>query len=153
MHSYNALIVNRSGAGQKSDEIKKELETAIALDRKLADAYSLLAYAQAFSGEPEKGLATMKKAIELSPRNETYQFNLANIYIANRKVDEAIALLRKLSLSPNPEVVSHANSLLTQTESFKVRAQSFQIANQSANVLRQRDSVGAHEQAAESAPA
>ena len=153
VHYYNALLLNRSGEGQKSEAVKKELEIAIGLDPKLADAYSLLAYAQAFSGEPEKGLATMKKAIELSPRNETYQFNLANIYIANRKVDEAIALLRKLSLSPNPEVVSHANSLLTQTESFKVRAQSFQIANQSANVLRQRDSVGAHEQAAESAPA
>jgi len=85
IHYYNALLLNRSGAGQKSDEIKKELETAIALDPKLADAYSLLGYAQAFSGEPEKGLATMKKAVELSPRNEVYQFNLANIYVVNQK--------------------------------------------------------------------
>jgi len=86
VHYYNALLMNRAGGlanGAKSDELKKELETAIALDPKLADAYSLLAYAQAVSGEPEKGLATMKKAVELAPRNETYQFNLANIYMAN----------------------------------------------------------------------
>jgi tetratricopeptide (TPR) repeat protein len=97
VHYYNALLMNRAGGlrnGVKSNEMKKELETAIALDPKLADAYLLLAYAQAVSGEPEKGLATMKNAVKLSPRDESYQLNLANIYLANRKVDEAIALLQ-----------------------------------------------------------
>ena len=59
VHYYNALLMNRAGgmvSGAKSDEVKKELETAIALDPELADAYSLLAYAQASSGEPEKVL-------------------------------------------------------------------------------------------------
>ena len=153
IHYYNALLLNRSGAGQKSDEIKKELETAIALDPKLADAYSLLGYAQAFSGEPEKGLATMKKAVELSPRNEIYQFNLANIYIANQKVGEAIALLRNLSLSANPEVVNHANSALAQLEGIKAQAMSFQpqVVSQAKNMSAERDSDDAHEQSVETA--
>jgi tetratricopeptide (TPR) repeat protein len=128
VHYYNALLMNRAGgvaSGAKSDEMKKELETAIALDPKLADAYSLLAYAQAFSGEPEKGLATMKKAVELSPRNETYQINLANIYMVNRKVDEAIALLHSLAGSGNPEVASRANMALAQAENFKEQSKSF----------------------------
>jgi tetratricopeptide (TPR) repeat protein len=129
VHYYNALLMNRAGGfmnGAKSDEMKKELEAAIALDPKLADAYSLLAYAQAFSGEPEKGLATMQKAVELSPRNESYQINLANIYMTNRKVDDAIALLRSLASSENPGIANQASAALAQAEDFKERSKSFQ---------------------------
>jgi len=147
VHYYNAMLMNRAGlaSGAKSDEMKRELETAIALDPKLADAYSLLAWAQAFSGEPEKGLTTMKKAVELSPRNETYQINLANIYMANRKVNEAIALLRGLAGSGNPQVASQANAVLAQAESFKERSKSFrpQIeVRTSENVEAARDHAG-----------
>jgi tetratricopeptide (TPR) repeat protein len=137
VHYYNALMMNRTGGaanGSKSEEVKKELETAIALDPKLADAYSLLAYAQAFSGEPGKGLATMKKAVELSPRNETYQINLANIYMANRKVDEAIALLQVLVSSGNPSVASRANAELVQAENFKEQTKSFRPRIESRSV-------------------
>jgi tetratricopeptide (TPR) repeat protein len=128
--------------------MKKELETAIALDPKLADAYSLLAFAQAVSGEPEKGLATMKKAVELSPRNEMYQVNLANIYMANRKVDEAIALLHGLAGSGSPGVASHAAAALAQAESFKEQSKSFrpQIKSRAAeNVEGGREPAGISE--------
>lgn len=147
VHYYNAMLMNRAGLadGSKSEEMKKELETAIALDPKLADAYSLLAWAQAFSGEPEKGLATMKRAVEMSPRNEMYQINLANIYLANRKVNEAITLLRGLAGSGNAEVASQANVALAQAESFKERSKSFrpqiEIRN-SESVEAVRDQAG-----------
>jgi Flp pilus assembly protein TadD len=133
--------------GSKSEAMKKELETAIALDPQLADAYSLLGYAQAFSGEPEKGLATMKKAVELSPRNETYQLNLASIYMANRKMDEAIVLLRGLAGSGNPEVASRANTALAQAEDFKERIRSFpaQIGSRTENIEAERETTGVPE--------
>lgn len=129
VHYYNALLINRAGGpvgGAETDEMKKELETTIALDPQLADAYALLANAQAVSGEPEKGLATMKKAVELSPRNETYQITLSSIYIANRKMDEAIALLRGLAVSENREVASRANTALAQAENLKAQTK-FQV--------------------------
>jgi len=122
VHYYNALLMSRAGGAfgnANFDTVKKELETAIALDPKMADAYSLLAHAQASTGEPEKGLATMKEAVELSPRNETYQINLANIYLANLKPDEAIALLQNLSNSANPEVANLARNSLAQAETLK----------------------------------
>jgi tetratricopeptide (TPR) repeat protein len=128
VHYYNALMMNRTGLlvrGPKAEAVKKELEIAIALDPKLADAYSLLAFAQTVSGEPEKGLVSMKKAVELSPRNEAYQLNLANIYMANRKADQAIALLRGLAGSGNPNLASQAAAGLAQAESFKERLKSF----------------------------
>jgi len=134
LHYYNALLMNESliktgGAmnGVHADEMKRELQTAIALDPKLADAYSLLGWAQAASGEPEKGLATMKKAVELSPRNEIYQINLANIYMTNHKVDEAIALLHVLNRSANPQVASRAAAALAQAEDFKEQTKLYEL--------------------------
>jgi Tfp pilus assembly protein PilF len=129
VHYYNALLMSRGGPimrGGDVEAVKKELETAVALDPKLADAYSLLAFAQAFSGEPEKALANIKKAVELAPRNEEYQFSLANVYMANRQVDQAIEVLRVLAASGNPSVSNHANAALLQAESFKERSKSFQ---------------------------
>ncbi len=122
VHYYNAQLMYRAGGrvdGANSEEIKKELETAIALDPDLAGAYSLLAFAQAFSGDPEKGLATMREALDLAPRNQLYQINLANIYMANHKVDAAIAMLRALAGSSNSEVANRASAALKQAEEFK----------------------------------
>lgn len=140
VHYYNALLMNRTAgggavSGPKTDELKKELETAITLDPKLADAYSLLAYAQATSGEPEKSLMTIKKALELSPRNETYQLNLANMYVANRKPDEAITVLQALSHSANPDVARHASVQLVQVEQFKDQMKSYtaRVVSETAN--------------------
>jgi tetratricopeptide (TPR) repeat protein len=121
VHFYYAMLLSRQGPPDEagSAEIKKDLETSIALDPKLADAYSLLSFAQASSGEPEKGMATMKKAVELSPRNETYWFNLANLYMVNHKVDEAIAIFRSLAGSTSPEVSMRSNQALSQALTYK----------------------------------
>jgi tetratricopeptide (TPR) repeat protein len=123
VHYYNALLMNRegpgAGGGAKTEELKKELEIAIALDPKFADAYSLLGWAEAASGDREKGLATMKKAVELSPRNESYQINLANLYLANRKVDEAIVLFQRLASSGDPTIAASARAALAQAESVR----------------------------------
>ena len=72
----------------------KQLETAIALDPNFADPYSLLAFAQMYAGDPAKGLATIQKAVALSPRNEIYQFDLAQMYLNNRQPDPAIPILQ-----------------------------------------------------------
>lgn len=131
VHFYYAMLLNQQGPpdAAKSAEIKKQLETTITLDPKMADAYSLLGYTQAFSGEPEKGMATLKKAVELSPRDEHYQFNLASVYLASRKVDEAIAILKSLAGSANPEVAMHANQVLSQAVSFKEQVKAFGSSN------------------------
>ncbi|HST11935.1 MAG TPA: tetratricopeptide repeat protein [Terriglobales bacterium] len=121
VHFYYAMLLTQQGPQNEasSAEIKKELETSIALDPKLADAYSMLGYTQAFSGEPEKGMATLKKALELSPRNERYLYNLANVYMLNHKVDEAITIFRFLSGSSDPAVAIQSSQTLAQAITFK----------------------------------
>ncbi len=129
VHYYYAMLLTQGGVADemRSAEVKKELQAAITLDPKLADAYSLLGYAQAFSGEAEKGMETMKKAIELSPRDEQYQFNLANIYMMNHKLDDAIVMFHKLAGSGNPALAMRANQALAQAENFKAQTYAVQI--------------------------
>lgn len=127
VHLYYAMLIEREGVrdSQTSSTIKKELETAIALDPKLADAYSLLGFTQAVSGEPEKGIATLKKALELSPRNQHYLFNLANAFMADRKPDEAILIFRNLSQNGDAQVAAQSSQALTQAVNMKEQMQTF----------------------------
>jgi hypothetical protein len=75
-------------------------------------------------GEPAKALADMQKAVALSPRNENYQFNLAQMYMTNQNPDQAFAIFRMLSRSSNPEVAQHAAASLAQAQEFKVSLES-----------------------------
>jgi tetratricopeptide (TPR) repeat protein len=116
VHYYYAMLLSEQGRPDESGAaaIKRELETAIALDPEMADAYSLLGFTEAFSGEPKKGIADLKKAVEMSPRNDHYRFNLAAAWLANGEIDEAIASLRKLTESGDEEVAARARESLTQ---------------------------------------
>ena len=125
VHLYYATLLNQQGHHvERSEEIKKELKTAIALDPTLADAYSLLGYTQAISGEPVDGIASLKKALELSPRNEHYMFNLASAYLANRKPDASIEILQKLSGSSDPQIAVFAKQSLAQAIDYEDRTKS-----------------------------
>jgi len=122
VHYFSAMLMSRErGLGSEADlpAITKELETAIALDPSFADAYSLLAFAQTYAGDPVKGLNTMQKAVSLSPRKPGYRFNLATMYLNNRKPDEAIALLRPLQRTETPQLAAQASERLQQAEAMK----------------------------------
>ena len=122
VHYYNALLLAREngfGSGTDLPAMTRELETSISLDPGFADSYALLAFAQSASGDPGKALTTMRKALAISPRNETYLFNLANLYMTNRQPEQAIALLQSLRTSRNPEVASRAAAALDQAQLFR----------------------------------
>jgi len=74
----------------------------------------------------------MKKAIALSPRDEHYQFNLANIYMANHKVDEAIALFRSLTGSGIPRLRC-ARIRCWPKPNFKTQSQTFALRIENRN--------------------
>jgi len=122
VHYYSAMLMNQQGGfadRSKLPEMIKELETAIALDPTFADPYSMLGFAQGFSGDMAKAMANMQKAIALSPRNESYQFNLAQLYMKDRKPDQAVRLLQALAMSPNPSIAFRANQALASAQTMK----------------------------------
>ena len=126
VHYYNALLMSREngfGSGADLPAMTRELETSISMDPNFADSYALLAFTQSTSGDPAKAISTMGKALAISPRNESYLFNLANLYMANRQPDEAITLLQSLRSTGNPELASRVAGMLAQAEQFRETTQ------------------------------
>jgi Tfp pilus assembly protein PilF len=122
VHYYRALLLSRArsmGEAAKVAMMTKELETSIALDPDLADAYSLLAFAYAAKGQPEKALETMRMAVVLSPRNEMYLFNLGQMYLHNREPAEALVLFQRLRSSPASAVATRAGEMLEVANEMK----------------------------------
>jgi len=122
VHYYSAMLMTRDGSLNRREElpvITRELETAISLDPNFADAYTLLAFAAAQSGEPSKALADMQKAVTLSPRNDEYRFDLAQMYLSNQRFDDAISLLKTLINNSSPEVAQRGVALLNQVQEIK----------------------------------
>lgn len=122
VHYYLALLMSREGGFANPSELPemiKHLDTAIALDPNFPEPYSLLALAQLSVGDPAKGLASMQKAVALSPRNEKYQFNLAQIYMNTRQPDAAIAILQVLVRNGSAEVAERAGKALEEALQFK----------------------------------
>ncbi len=123
VHYYFALLAHQQGFSmqdpQTLNQVKKELDTAIALDPTFADAYSLLAFARSSLGDSNGAVQAAQKAVSLNPRNEPYIFNLAQIYLSASMVDQGIQLLKALEGSRNPEVATMASQSLAQAESFR----------------------------------
>jgi tetratricopeptide (TPR) repeat protein len=122
VHYYSAMLMSREGSfaqGSNAPEVVKELETAIALDPTFADAYTLLAIAQAHSGDPKSGLSNMQKAVTLNPQNANYRFNLAQMYLSNLQPDHAVAILQALSRSSDQAVAMRAAQSLNRALEFK----------------------------------
>lgn len=124
VYYYSAVLVNQEDSithdSDKLSSMKNDLEKSIALDPDFADAHALMAYAHMATGERDQAIASMKRAIELSPRNEQYLFNLSQMYIAMGKVEDATAVLAPLASSPNPEVAARARESIEQMKKMQV---------------------------------
>ena len=78
------------------------VEKAIALDSRVAPAWSLLGNCYFRIGDYERAVAHYKKAIELNPQNDLYLYDLALALERQNRVSEAVPLLERASqLNPN----------------------------------------------------
>ncbi len=137
VHYYSALLMSREGGFSNPadlSEMIRHLDAAIALDPTFADSYSLLALAQMSAGDPAKGLVSMQKAVSLSPRNEKYQFNLAQIYLNNRQPDPAIPILQVLVRNGSLEVAQRAGRALEEALQYKTAIEERRAAG-SGNII------------------
>ncbi|HZZ16387.1 MAG TPA: tetratricopeptide repeat protein [Candidatus Sulfotelmatobacter sp.] len=145
VHYYSALLmVRETGFGSDADlpGISRELETSISLDPNFADSYAVLALAQSTAGDSGKAIVTMRKALAISPRNENYVFNLANLYLANRQPDQAIPLLQVLRTANDPEVAARASASLAQVQQLRQMQQSATERGAGRLLLRTNQSEG-----------
>ncbi|MBZ5569072.1 MAG: hypothetical protein LAN64_14630 [Acidobacteriia bacterium] len=152
VHYLNALLASRRGVTAKlsADEVaslRRELQTAIALDPNFADTYNLLAFADSTADNLEAALANMRKAIELDPRNLMYQANLARFEMAAQHWDAAEKIWNTLLTSDDAEITRQAGDGLNEvaghrfTTAQNVAAPQEQDAAVSAPPTPQREST------------
>ena len=79
-----------------------------------ADAYDLMAIARMEGGGPGAAMQAERAAMQLSPRNQSYVYHMAEIYIADKKWEAARALLGRLKVGGNPKIAAAARERLEQ---------------------------------------
>jgi hypothetical protein len=82
----------------------------------LAAAYDLLGVARNEGGTTTAAMQAERAAMMLSPRDESYVYHMAQIYIASKQWEPAETLLERLRSSANPEMVSLARERLSQID-------------------------------------
>lgn len=117
LHYYFALLKFRKAqaTGQSTESlanVQQGLKTVIDWSPEFAEAYHMLGLAELEGGGTHAATDTMRTAIQLSPRSESYVLDLANIYVAGKNWDKAQAILDRLKGSANPQIASAARKKL-----------------------------------------
>lgn len=120
---YSAVLRNQEKVNtdpQRLEITQKELERSIAIDPNFADAYSLLALVFQSEGKYPEATQAMLHAVALNPRNNDYEYNLSQIYLAARNMDAAVPILERLkATASNPQIAMMASTSLEQVEAYK----------------------------------
>ena len=124
VHYYSALLMNREALSEdgridKPNDMMIHLRRAIQIDPELADAYHLLAYLQLTHGSPNEAMESIKAALQRSPRNESYYSTLGQIFMAQRKWDEATQVFKRLEASENPGLAQNARTNIRLAADYK----------------------------------
>ncbi len=90
----------------------QDLRAVVEWYPEFASAYDLLASAHMKGGGPIAAMQAERAAIQLSPRNQQYVYNMAEIYIVDKRFEAARALLEHLKSSGNPQIAAAARDRL-----------------------------------------
>jgi Tfp pilus assembly protein PilF len=106
--------------------------------REFAQGYNILGWARLQGGGANGAVEAMKIAVQLSPRDESYQLRLARAFLAAKKFDEGTAVLDRLQHSHDPQVAKAAAKDLEDLPFLKkygVSPEEQEARNQEANKL------------------
>ena len=117
LHYYLALVRARAaqsagGSIEGLPNMMQDLRLVLDWDPEFAEAHRMLAMAQLEGGGAHAAMDSMRAAIQLSPRNQSYLLNMAQIYMAGKNWDAATALLERLKSSPDSQVAKSAGEQL-----------------------------------------
>jgi tetratricopeptide (TPR) repeat protein len=104
---------------QGLSNMMQDLRAVLDWNPDMAEAYSMLAMARVEGGGVNSAMESMRAAIQLSPRNEGYLLNMAQIYMAGKKWDAATALLERLKGSQDPQIARAARKNLEDLPTLK----------------------------------
>ena len=97
----------------------QDLRIVLDWNTDFAEAYHMLAMARVQGGGINSALQAMRQAIRLNPRNESYLLDLARVYMAGKKWDDATDMLERLKNSPDQQIASIARQNLQDLPTLK----------------------------------
>jgi tetratricopeptide (TPR) repeat protein len=92
--------------------VQQNLKGVVDWNPEFAEAWNLLGLAELNGGGAHAAADSMRTAIQLSPRNQWYLLNLADIYLSSKKWDDGQAILERLKASGNSSVAASAKKKL-----------------------------------------
>lgn len=131
VHYQYAYILSREGMSESnfisgySDESTKKmrdsLNQSIALKPDFAESYRLLAFLNIVRNENiDDGIKAMSKALQLAPGNQSYQLNLADLYIRKNDFDKALSIIDNVvKTAGEPQLRAHAEASQRNLQNIK----------------------------------
>jgi Flp pilus assembly protein TadD len=124
VHYYLALVKFRAaqsnrGPIQGVSNMVQDLLAVLDWEPDFAEAHNMLAMARLQGGGVHAARDAIRVAIPLSPRNEQYLLNSAQIELAGKQWDDATALLDRLKNSLNPQIAASARKSLEDLPTLK----------------------------------
>lgn len=123
-HYYLALVKFRAAqldhkAIEGVSNMIQDLVLVADKEPDFAEAHNMLALARLQGGGVHAATASIKVAIQLSPRSEQYLLNLSQIDLAGKKWEDATPLLERLKDSSNPQIAQTARKSLADLPTLK----------------------------------
>lgn len=83
-------------------KMRNAINKSVALNPNFAESYELLAFIALVNNEDlENAVASMQKALQIQPGNQTYALRLAEIYLRQHKYAEAGVIVDKIAKTPD----------------------------------------------------
>ena len=117
LHFYSAFIKFRQAQASGKEfeglaNMMQDLKAVLDWYPEFAEADNMLGLARVEGGGINSAMQTMRAAMQLSPRNQQYQLNMAKIYLAAKKWDAAEATLKRLAASSDTKIAEQARQQL-----------------------------------------
>ncbi|HET7441355.1 MAG TPA: hypothetical protein VFJ47_08640, partial [Terriglobales bacterium] len=110
------MAQNTHGPIQGLANMMQDLRAVLDWYPEFAEAYNMLAMARVEGGGMNSALEAIRAAIQLSPRNEQYVYNLGLVYLSGKKWDPARAIFERLQTSRDPRLAAAAASQLQEIQ-------------------------------------
>jgi tetratricopeptide (TPR) repeat protein len=111
-HYYLALVLQQRADPYKVKDLEQEARLVTELNPNFADGFAILAAMLATEQKTAEATAAYQNAIRLNPSNETYAGNLAIIYMAQSRFDEAKNIFAGLEGSRDSKISGLAKTYL-----------------------------------------
>lgn len=121
---YLALVKFRAAQSSRSSiqgvsNMVQDLLAVLDWNPDFAEAHNMLAMARLQGGGVHAAMDSIRVAIELSPRNQQYLLNSAQIDLAGKKWDDATVVLNRLKDSLDPQISQAARKSLEDLPTLK----------------------------------